>query len=112
MNKMNISERDNESNRIKNLRTIASFLRKDALEMIVSANSGHIGGSLSSVELLTAIYFGGIFKFDINNSKNPNRDKVLVRGHLGPIRYAIFSLMGYIQRSELLTYRQLGSRLQ
>lgn len=111
-NKIEISELNNENDHIQNLETIASFLRRDALEVVVGANNGHIGGCLSSVELLTAMYFGGIFKFDINNSKNPNRDKILVRGHLGPIRYPIFSLMGYIQRDELSTYRQLGSRLQ
>ena len=111
-NKIEISELNNESNRTQNLETIASFLRRDALEVVIGANNGHIGGCLSSVELLTAMYFGGIFKFDINDSKNSNRDKILVRGHLGPIRYPIFSLMGYIQRNELSTYRQLGSRLQ
>lgn len=102
----------NNSEVVKNLEILASFLRRDALEVVSAANNGHIGGSLSSVELLTAMYFGGIFKFDINDPKNPNRDKVLIRGHEGPIRYPIFSLMGYIQRNELSTYRQLGSRLQ
>lgn len=102
----------NNSEVVKNLEVLASFLRRDALEVVSAANNGHIGGSLSSVELLTAMYFGGIFKFDINDPKNPNRDKVLIRGHEGPIRYPIFSLMGYIQRNELSTYRQLGSRLQ
>ena len=98
--------------RVKDLEDIASFLRRDALETIATANNGHIGGSLSSVELLTAMYFGGIFQFDVNDPKNPNRDKILIRGHEGPIRYPIFSLMGYIKRDELATYRKLGSRLQ
>ena len=71
-----------------------------------------MGGSLSSVELLTAMYFGGRFEFDPDNPQNPSRDKVLIRGHEGPIRYPIFSLLGYIDRDELGTYRQLGSRLQ
>ena len=103
---------DKENNRINNLKIISTFLRKDVLDVITTANSGHIWGCLSSVELLTALYFGWVFKFDIKNSKNPNRDRVLVRWHLGPIRYSIFSLMWYIQRNELWTYRQLGSRLQ
>lgn len=111
-NKLENSKWSDEIQYIKDLETIASFLRRDALEIIIKANNGHIGGSLSSVELLTAMYFGGIFNFDINNHKNSNRDKILVRGHLGPIRYPIFSLMGYIERNELSTYRQLWSRLQ
>lgn len=94
------------------LRLVADFLRKDALEVIATANNGHIGGSLSSVELLTAMYFGGRFNFDPDDSNNPNRDRILIRGHEGPIRYPIFSLLGYIDRDELRTYRQLGSRLQ
>lgn len=108
----NRSESSETGERVKNLENLASFLRRDALETIVAANNGHIGGSLSSVELLTAMYFGGIFQFDTNDSKNPNRDKILIRGHEGPIRYPIFSLMGYIERDELATYRKLGSRLQ
>lgn len=108
----NRSEAARKDELVKNLENLASFLRRDALETIVTANNGHIGGSLSSVELLTAMYFGGVFEFDISDSKNPNRDKILIRGHEGPIRYSIFSLMGYIKRDELSTYRQLGSRLQ
>lgn len=97
--------------KLEKLYTIASFLRRDALKVITEADNGHIGGSLSSVELLTAMYFGGIFEFDANNPDNPDRDKILIRGHEGPIRYPIFSLIGYIQRDELSTYRQIGSRL-
>lgn len=108
----NRSESSETDERVRDLEDIATFLRRDALETIVAANNGHIGGSLSSVELLTAMYFGGIFQFDTNDSKNPNRDKILIRGHEGPIRYPIFSLMGYIKRDELATYRKLGSRLQ
>lgn len=111
-NKFEAPNLNNKSEHLKNLETIASFLRRDALKVILEANNGHIGGSLSSVELLTAMYFGGIFKFDVDDSKNPNRDKILIRGHVGPIRYPIFSLLGYIKRDELSTYRQLGSRLQ
>lgn len=111
-NPSNRSEASKKNELVKNIENLASFLRRDALETIVAANNGHIGGSLSSVELLTAMYFGGVFEFDTNDSKNPNRDKILIRGHEGPIRYPIFSLMGYIKRDELSTYRKLGSRLQ
>lgn len=66
---------------------------------------------MSSVELLTALYFGGIFKFDPNDDKNENRDRVLIRGHEGPLRYSIFSILNYINKDELLTYRSFASRL-
>jgi transketolase len=106
------NESTNNSNRIEDLRLIADYLRRDAFEVIRSAQNGHIGGSSSSVELLTALYFGGQFNFDPDNPQNPNRDLVLIRGHEGPIRYPIFSLLGYIERDELWTYRSFESRLQ
>jgi transketolase len=51
-------------------------------------------------------------RYDPANPRHPNRDRVLVRGHLGPLRYSIFSLLGWVKEEELLTYRSLGSRLQ
>lgn len=98
--------------KIDALKKISSYVRTSALETILIANNGHIGGNLSSVELMTALYFGGLFKFDPDDPKNENRDRVLVRGHEGPLRYSIFSILGYIDKEELKTYRTLGSRLQ
>ncbi|HLD90332.1 MAG TPA: 1-deoxy-D-xylulose-5-phosphate synthase N-terminal domain-containing protein [Patescibacteria group bacterium] len=94
------------------LSTLAIEVRKSVFDTIINANSGHLGGNSSSVELLTCLYFGGILKFDLNNSQNENRDRVLIRGHEGPVRYKIFSLMGLFPESELKTYRQFGSILQ
>ena len=93
-------------------KAIATHLRKSILEICTNAGSGHIGGSSSSVELLTNLYFGGNLRYDPNNLKHPNRDIVALRGHLGPLRYSIFSLLGEIEPQELKTYRRLGSRLQ
>lgn len=101
-----------EKERIEKLKKIADYVRTTALGTILNANNGHIGGNMSSVELLTTLYFGGIFNFDPYDSKNPNRDRVLIRGHEGPLRYTIFSLLNYIDKEELSTYRSLGSRLQ
>lgn len=98
--------------RIKKLKDISKYVRTVALNTIIIAENGHIGGNMSSVELLTTLYFGGQFNFDINNSKNENRDRVLIRGHEGPLRYTIFSLLGYLDPEELNTYRCFGSRLQ
>lgn len=84
--------------------------RKNVFEICLTANSGHIGGSSGAVELLIALYFGGILRYAVNSSNN-KRDRVLIRGHLGPLRYNIFSLLGYINESELCDYRKYGSRL-
>lgn len=101
-----------EQEKIEKLKKIANYVRTTALETILNANNGHLGGNMSSVELLTALYFGGVFNFDPEDSKNPNRDRVLIRGHEGPLRYTIFSLLNYIDKEELSTYRSFGSRLQ
>lgn len=98
--------------KIEKLKKMSKYIRTKALEVILTANNGHIGGNLSSVELLTALYFSGEFNFDIKDSKNENRDRVLIRGHEGPLRYTIFSLLDYIDYEELNTYRSFGSRLQ
>ena len=102
----------NSEEKIEELKRMSKYIRTTALETILEAYNGHIGGNLSSVELLTALYFGGNFNFDPMDSKNENRDRVLIRGHEGPLRYTIFSLLGYIDHDELKTYRSLGSRLQ
>jgi len=97
---------------MSSLEKISDYIRRDAFELIRTANSGHVGGSSSSVEMLVAMYFGGRFNFDLEDDKNPNRDQILIRGHEGPVRYPIFALLGYLNREELSTYRHLGSRLQ
>lgn len=101
-----------EKERLEKLKKLANYIRTTAFETILNANNGHLGGNMSSVELLTALYFGGIFNFEPENSKNPNRDRVLIRGHEGPLRYTIFSLLNYIDKEELNAYRTFGSRLQ
>jgi transketolase len=87
-------------------------LSLNIVEICKTAGSGHLGGSLSSVELLTSLYFGGHLKFCLDDPRHPYRDRVLVRGHLGPLRYPLFSLLGWVKEEELTTYRRLGSRLQ
>lgn len=79
---------------------------------IVIAGSGHLGGPLSSLQMMVALYFGGILRYDPNDPYNPNRDRVLMRGHLGTLRYPIFSLLNWIEKEELKEFHSLGSRLQ
>ncbi|KKQ92398.1 MAG: 1-deoxy-D-xylulose-5-phosphate synthase [Candidatus Woesebacteria bacterium GW2011_GWA2_40_7] len=94
------------------LNNLALEIRKSVFETIINANSGHLGGNSSCIELLTCLYFGGVLKFDPANPQDKNRDRVLILGHKGPVRYKIFSLMGLFSEDELKTYRQFGSRLQ
>lgn len=98
--------------RIEDLELICKEVRRRMFSIILNAGSGHLGGSSSSVELMVSLYFGGVLRYDPANPRHPDRDRVLVRGHLGPLRYSIFSLLGWVREEELLTYRRLGSRLQ
>ncbi len=91
---------------------ISKKVRKLALESIVQAHSGHPAGSLSSADILTALYFR-VLK---HNPKNPNweeRDRfILSNGHVCPALYATLALSGYFPESELSSLRKIGSRLQ
>jgi transketolase len=87
-------------------------IRKDIVKMIGKAASGHPGGSLSSAEILTLLYFEQM-NVDPKNPQDENRDRfVLSKGHAAPGLYATLAAKGYFDRSELDTLRQLGSILQ
>ncbi|MCL4354699.1 hypothetical protein M1349_04520 [Patescibacteria group bacterium] len=105
-------DRNRDLNKTDLLKAISCEVRKGVFETILNAESGHLGGSSSSVELLVCLYFGGYLKFDVNNPNNPDRDRVLIRGHEGPLRYKIFTMMDLFDEKHLHTYRQLDSILQ
>jgi transketolase len=87
-------------------------IRRDIVEMVSAAGSGHPGGSLSAVEILSALYLG-VMHHDPADPAMPDRDRfVLSKGHAAPVLYATLAETGYIPREELSTLRQLGSRLQ
>ena len=87
-------------------------MRCNILKMIHEVQSGHPGGSLSSVEILASLYFS-ILKHDPHNPKWPERDKfVLSKAHACPVLYVALSQSGYFPESELLTFRKINSRLQ
>jgi len=93
------------------LSTLAALARKGVFEICLAADHGHVGGSSAAAELFVALYFGGVLRFNPGNPDDPQRDQVLVRGHLGPLRYKLFSWLGWLKESELSTYRRIGSRL-
>lgn len=80
--------------------------------MTNSAGSGHPGGSLSAVEILTCLFFK-IMKHNPKDPAWPDRDRfVLSKGHAAPALYAVLAESGYLPVDELWTLRKLGSRLQ
>ena len=87
-------------------------IRTHILEMVAEAKSGHPGGSLSAVEILTSLYFYKM-RHDPKNPKWPDRDRlVLSKGHAAPLLFATLAEAGYLPVSELKTLRKINSRLQ
>ena len=94
------------------LQATANGLRGDILRMITEAGSGHPGGSLSCIDILTALYFD-VMKHDPANPKMDGRDWFfLAKGHAAPALYAVLAEAGYFPKEELMTLRKLGTRLQ
>lgn len=97
---------------IKSLEKKATELRKDIVTMICKSKSGHPGGSLSVIDILTALYYD-VMNIDVANPKKEDRDRfVLSKGHAAPALYAVLADKGYINKELLGTLRQFGSPLQ
>lgn len=97
---------------IKSLQKKATELRKDIVTMICKSKSGHPGGSLSVIDILTALYYD-VMDVDATNPKKEDRDRfVLSKGHAAPALYAVLADKGYIPKEALGTLRQFGSILQ
>ncbi|MEJ2187639.1 MAG: transketolase [Gemmatimonadota bacterium] len=95
------------------LRQRATTLRRHIIDMLTEAGSGHPGGSLSAVEIVTALYFGGFLRYDPARPDWPERDRfVLSKGHGVPVLYAALAEAGYFDAGELATLRRIDSRLQ
>ncbi len=97
---------------ISELKNIAKHIRIDLLKSISEAGSGHTGGSLSSADIFTALYFN-ILNHKPDNPNWAERDKLILSiGHIAPVYYATLAHVGYFSIDELQTLRKLGSRLQ
>ena len=103
------------SNELEKLEKIAHEIRISILNMIYNAQSGHLGGNFSAVELILTLY-KKILKHDKlwNKSKDfKTRDRfVLSKGHASATLYCVLAEEGYFDKKELMTFRKLGSKLQ
>ena len=98
--------------KVEKLQEKAKNIRRDIIEMLGHAKSGHPGGSLDLAEIMAVLYFD-VMKYDFNNPQWEDRDYfVLSKGHAAPALYAVLYEGGIISDEELLTLRQVGSRLQ
>lgn len=97
---------------LKSLQNTAVSTRKDIISMLNQSKSGHPGGSLSAVEILSYLYF---YEMKLDN-KNPNWDErdrfVLSKGHAAPVLYSVLAQKEYFDKGELLKLRKTGAMLQ
>ena len=104
-----------DNNEINKIQKLCRKIRREVIEMIYTAKSGHPGGNLSAVEIITTLYTK-IMKNYPDWDKNPdfkNRDRfILSKGHASATLYAVLAECGYFPTSELNTFRKLGSKLQ
>lgn len=95
------------------LKKLCGQMREDILRMIHAAGSGHPGGSLSEVEILATLYFGGVMRVDPNSPEWEARDRlILSKGHSAPALYSVLARKGFFPLSWLDSLRRLGSPLQ
>lgn len=98
--------------KIKELEGKAKEIRRLIVKMISKAGSGHPGGSLSSTDLITTLFFS-VLKHDPKNPLWEERDRFhMSKGHCCPLWYAVLANSGYFSEDKLMTLRQFGSLLQ
>ena len=98
---------------VQKLETIAKEVRKGIVTAVHAAGAGHPGGSLSSADILTYLYFEEMRNIDPANPKDENRDRfVLSKGHAAPVLYSALAQKGFIPVEDLLTLRRIDSYLQ
>jgi transketolase len=97
---------------VEGLKKEATEIRKEIIKMLAEAGSGHPGGSLSSADIMTALFFN-VMKHNPHDPKWEGRDRFLLsKGHSAPVLYAAFARAGYFPIEELKTLRKIGTRLQ
>ncbi len=97
---------------IAKLQKKANWVRNKVLEMAVKARAGHIAPSFSCIDILVALYHGGVLHVKPKNQKWLNRDRfILSKGQAAVALYAVLADLGFFSVAELLTFTQKGSRL-
>lgn len=93
------------------LRRLAADIRIETIRMLEKAGSGHIGGSMSSADILAVLY-GSVMRYRADSPDWSERDRlVMSKGHCGPALYAALALKGFFPKEWLLTLNQGGTRL-
>ena len=97
---------------LSEMKGMTRVIRRNIVKMTAAAGSGHPGGSLSAVEILTDLYFN-VMDHDPANPQWEDRDRfILSKGHCVPVLYSVLAEAGYFPVEELGTFRKVTSRLQ
>jgi len=103
----------NTSKKIETLSQLSQRVRYQILRATSQAGSGHPTSSLSAVELMCGLLFGGAFRYNLEQPEHPNNDRlVFSKGHASPLFYALWASAGQLTDEQILTYRQFGSNLE
>lgn len=95
------------------LTRIAKRMRWLILRATSQAGSGHPTSSLSAVELMSGLLFGGFFRYRADEPELPNNDRLIFsKGHASPLLYALWTAAGVLDEDEMMTYRSFGSPLE
>lgn len=98
--------------KVDELSALSNTIRRDIIEMLVQAKSGHAAGPLGMADIFATLYFH-VLRHNPEKPHWAERDRLVVsNGHICPVLYATLARAGYFPISELKTYRQFGSRLQ
>ena len=101
-----------EKDKLEELKLLSAKIRKDVLEMLEKRGYGHMGGSLSIVELMSVLY-GKQLRYDAKNPDCEGRDMVVLsKGHSGPAWYSVLAEKGFIPKEDIKTFRNVNSYLQ
>lgn len=102
-----------ESLNTQDLTELCRNLRLDILEMTTKAGSGHVSSSYSAVELVAALFFGGVLNYRPGEPDWPERDRfIMSKGHAAPLLYAALAYAGYFDREQIWRLREVDSPVQ
>lgn len=95
------------------LKEIAKVIRRWLVKMTTEAGSGHLTSSLSAVELVVGLMFGGLFRYQVHEPEYINNDRLIFsKGHASPLLYSVWAMAGAMEADELMILRKFESRLQ
>lgn len=111
---MNENRNDHRPKRsVEELQDTSWRLSRQIIKMTTEAGSGHPSSSLSAIDIMVALYFGGIMRYDPGRRDWPDRDRfILSKGHGAPAQYAVMAEAGFFDPSLLSTLRDLNSPLE